>query len=123
MKPKFILSGVGFLAIAAMLVACAGRPEKEWVELQIEDPGTGPTFSMTGTVHHLDLEGGLFVIRDDEGKQYQPLNLPQAFRVDGMPVEVEARRRTDVMTTGMAGATIELVRIRGRSSDAEPSDS
>jgi hypothetical protein len=66
-------------------------------------------------VHYLDLEGGLFVIRDAQGVQYNPTNLPETFRRDGMLVEAEAQRRDDMASIGMVGSIVELLRIRLRS--------
>jgi len=98
-----------------ILPSCASTAGNGWVELKPPQPaGSGPTFYITGTVHHLDLEGGLFVIRDTEGRQYNPLNLPDAFRVDGMALEADARRRDDMASIGMVGPLVELLRIRSR---------
>lgn len=72
---------------------------------------------LSGTVHHLDLEGGVYVIRTADGTQYRPIELPEEFRVDGLAVEVNARRRDDVMTVDMAGQAIELLDIRKRAGD------
>jgi hypothetical protein len=72
---------------------------------------------LTGTVHRLDLEGGVYVIRTEDGTQYRPIELPEEFRVDGLPVEAEARRRDDVMTVDMSGTTVELLDIRKRTAD------
>lgn len=80
-----------------------------WVELASE--ADGPTIRITGTVQHQEVEGGVWVIRTDEGK-YQPMNLPPAFQVDGMAVEAEAVRRTDMVSIGMVGPLVELLRIR-----------
>ena len=105
------------LTPAAVLVlsSCASTAGTGWVALDPPKPtGSGPTFHLTGTVHHMDLEGGLFVIRDAQGTQYSPLNLPDAFRVDGMAVEAEARRRDDMASIGMVGPLVELLRIRSR---------
>jgi hypothetical protein len=43
-----------------------------------------------------------------------PLNLPADFRVDGLAVEADTRRRDDVATIGLAGPVLELLRIRRR---------
>ena len=101
------------IAVAILLLAsCKGVAGKHWIELRPEGPGSGPTFRITGVVRHLELEGGLVVIRDAEGTQYNPLNLPQAFRLDGMLVEADARRSDNVASIGMAGPVVELLRIR-----------
>jgi len=84
--------------------------------------GTVPTpaeaiIRLTGTVHHLDLEGGVYVIRTEDGTQYRPIELPEEFRVDGLPVEAEATRRDDIMTVDMVGTAVELLDIRKRAAD------
>lgn len=99
---------------ALVLSSCASTGSNGWVELKPEPAGSGPTIHITGTVHHLDLEGGLFVIRDAEGTQYNPINLPEAFRVDGMAVEADARRRDNMASIGMVGPLVELLRVRSR---------
>jgi len=98
--------------VAFILAACASSGSNGWVELEPDTPGSGPTFHLEGTVHHLEIEGGLFVIRDAEGTQYNPANLPDEFRGDGMAVEADARRRDDMASIGMVGPIIELLRIR-----------
>jgi hypothetical protein len=72
----------------------------------------GPVLHLSGTVRHLDIEGGVYVISDAAGVNYSPMELPPEFRVDGRQVQVEARRRNDVMSTSMAGPIIEILRVR-----------
>jgi hypothetical protein len=67
---------------------------------------------IVGTVHHLDLEGGVYVIRTAAGTQYRPIELPEEFRVEGLAVEADAKLRDDVLTVDMAGQSIELLDIR-----------
>lgn len=94
-----------------------------WTEPPSADSSTASTLRIAGTVHHLDLEGGLFVIRDAGGTQYNPLNLPDAYQIDGVAVDVEARRRDDTASIGMVGPMIEILRIRKRAGIAtEPAD-
>lgn len=77
--------------------------------------GAPPTITgLTGTVRHLDVEGGVWVIRDEAGTQFTPAALPEAFRVDGLAVELDARRRDDMVSTSMTGPLVEIVRIRRR---------
>lgn len=104
-----------FLPLAALVLSsCASTGSNGWVELEPRAAGSGATFHITGTVHHSDLEGGVFVIRNAEGTQYSPLNLPDAFRMDGLAVEADARRRDDMASIGMVGPLVELLRIRSR---------
>jgi hypothetical protein len=103
------------LAATLMMVSCAGGGKFNWVELKPPAAGSGPIIQIKGTVHHLDLEGGLYVIRDAEGTTFNPANLPEAFRVDGMAIEADAQRREDLVSIGMVGPIVDLVRIRERS--------
>jgi len=98
-----------------------------WTEPPAAGTSATSELRIAGTVHHLALEGGLFVIRDAGGTQYNPLNLPAAYQVDGLAVDVEARRRDDTASIGMVGPMIEILRIRKRAGaavaarrDAEP---
>ena len=102
------------LVAALILPSCASVGKNGWVELTPQPKGSGPVIHVTGTVHHLALEGGLFVIRDAASTQYNSINLPEAFRVEGMAVEAEARRRDIVASIGMVGPIVELLRIRKR---------
>jgi len=76
-------------------------------------PSTVPadSFEIVGTVVHRDLEGGFYAIDGDNGRRYDPINLPQSFRKNGLRVKVTARRRTDVMSLHMYGSIIEVVNI------------
>ncbi len=101
-----------FIAVIA-ISSCANNHEGGWVELNPEAT-SGETVHVTGTVHRLELEGGVFVIRDAGGAQYNPINLPESFRREGMAVEVVGRHRGDMASIGMVGIVIEIVRIRER---------
>ncbi|WP_445401850.1 META domain-containing protein [Zobellella sp. An-6] len=96
------------LPLALLLSACSSPGQGGWQRLA---PGE-PDLRFSGLVHYLELEGGLFLIRDAGGTNYNPVNLPDAFRRDGLAVEVEARRRDDLLSIGMVGPMVELVRIR-----------
>jgi heat shock protein HslJ len=116
-----------------LVAACAGRgtgdgseagPDQSagegWVEVKHEAEGPGEDITLRGTVRHLDLEGGVWVIEDAGGARYTPMNLPDAFQQDGMAVEAEGRRRDDVMSVSMVGPMVELRRIRERAGASAP---
>lgn len=105
-------------AMALMLASCASAGTGPWVEVTPEAAAPGTLLPIMGTVQHLDLEGGVYVIRDAEGRTFHPTNLPAAFRVDGLAVEAVARPREDQMSIGMVGQLVELVRIRKRQDQA-----
>ena len=103
--------------LTLLVAACASSGSSGWIELKTES-GAGPTLKLAGTVHRLDVEGGVWVIRDAQGTNYQPTNLPDAFRTEGMSVETEARRRDNLVSIGMVGTLIDVVRIRQRTGAA-----
>ena len=76
-------------------------------------PPTVPadSFEIVGTVVHKAIEGGFYAIDGDNGRKYDPINLPKSFRRDGLRVRVTARRRRDAMSLHMYGAIIEIVNI------------
>lgn len=114
---------VSMLPATLALAACAGASAGgggagRWTELEPESGNNGEVIELAGTVHRLDIEGGVFVIENAEGTRFNPTNLPDAFKVEGKAVEAEARRREDVMSLGMVGPIVELLRIREREGSA-----
>jgi hypothetical protein len=105
---------------ALLMVACASGGSSAWVELKT-DATAGPTIELAGTVHYQDIEGGVWVIRDAKGTSYQPTNLPDRFRREGMAVEAVGRLRDDLVSVGMAGSLVELSRIRESAGQHEDS--
>ena len=80
-------------------------------------PGEREPIRIVGTVRHLAVEGGVYVIRTADGTQYRPVDLPSNFRVEGLEVEVRALRHDDVLTKDMAGQTIEILEIGRRAAE------
>lgn len=68
-------------------------------------------FEIQGTVVYKNIEGGFFAIDGDDGGKYNPINLSESFRKDGLKVKLTARPRTDAMSIHMYGAIIEVVEI------------
>ena len=101
--------------LTVFLAACAGggagRESNPWEDLG-RGKESGPVFHLGGTVRHVELEGGLFVIDAADGTRYVPTNLPPDYQIDGLPLEAEARRRDDMASIAMVAPLIELVRIR-----------
>ena len=105
---------VALMSAALMLGSCASTEKTAWVELRAEHMATKPMVQITGTVFRSDLKGGLYLIRNAEGTNYNPTNLPDAFWVDGLAIEATAQRRDDLVSIGMVGSLVDLVRIRVR---------
>jgi len=100
------------LTFLAGLAACGPSPVP-WTAVTPER-ASHPSFRLVGSVSHLDLEGGVYVLRGDDSVTYAPTNLPAGFRYPGTRVEAYARRADSVMGIHQVGHPIELVRIRQR---------
>ena len=81
--------------------------------LSTESPTMPPddTFEIIGTVAYKNIEGGFYAIDGDDGSRYNPINLPETFRKDGLKVKVTARLKKDAMSFRMYGAIIEVANI------------
>lgn len=67
--------------------------------------------SDSGTIVWRTVEGGFYVIETDGGKTYDPINLPAEYRAKGLRVRFEAKVRSDLMSTHMAGTLVEITSI------------
>ena len=72
------------------------------------------TFEITGTVAYKNIEGGFFAIDAEDGRKYDPINLPEQFRKNGLEVKVTARIKPDAVSFHMYGSIIEVVNITAR---------
>ena len=109
---KLLHHAVRVFAAVLLFTSCAHNAP-QWTELTPE--GTcAPQFHLTGTVTRLDIEGGLWVIRAQDGAKYNVINLPTEFQVEGAEIEADARRREHVLPNELAGPQIDLLRIRKR---------
>jgi hypothetical protein len=104
---------VRVMAAVLFLAACHKATQGPWVELNPAGQG-GPTFHLTGTVSRLEVEGGLWLIKAADGEQYNIINLPKEFQVEGTPIEADARRREHVVSNSAVGKSVDLLRIRKR---------
>ena len=73
------------------------------------DEMTGPV-NFSGTVVHIDLEGGFYGIRNDTGENLNPLNMPPDFYVDGLRV-IGSYRASEGFDIHQWGTRIELIAI------------
>lgn len=63
-----------------------------------------------GTVKYLSFEGGFYGVVGDDGKNYDPINMPQEFKVDGLRVQFTANL-TDYLSFHMWGYVTKLFSI------------
>jgi hypothetical protein len=104
-----------FPALMGLLAATACAPAEGpdgWTELT-STSNSAAVIRVVGTVRHLDVEGGQYVIVDPvKETRYNPTNLPGRFQVDGTAVEADAVRREGEVSIGMVGPVVDLIRIR-----------
>lgn len=99
-----VLSLLTCLLLTGCACGAAGNPQAaEEGERLLQFPGT---------VVFVPLEGGFYGIIAGDGSRYDPAVLPEAFRQDGLPVQVTARRLEGSVGFHMWGAKIEIVDIR-----------
>ena len=81
--------------------------------LSNESPTMPPsnTLQISGTVVYKDLEGGFYAIDAGDGGKYDPINLPESFRKDGLKVKIKARLKPDAMSSHMYGTIIDILSI------------
>jgi len=77
----------------------------------VEEPAPGRGMLFEGTVVWVDLEGGFFGIQGDDGDQYDPVDLPSEFAVDGLRVIVAALVLPDAVSFHMWGELIVIENI------------
>jgi len=62
---------------------------------------------LIGTLHHSDLEGGVWVLAAEDGRQYHLDGLPQALHREGVRLEVQGQESAQ-MSLGMMGAVFQV---------------
>jgi hypothetical protein len=102
------------IALVTMALAGCGRSSEEWVVPTPAAEAGGTELHIVGTIRRVELEGGFFAIRGEDGVTYDPTNLPAQFQKDGIQIEADARRRDDRAGIHMTGPIVDLVRIRLR---------
>jgi len=93
---KYAIFGI---SIVLCIIACAPRAGNE-------TPG-----KMTGTITFIEVEGGFYGIITDDGARYDPINLPDDFKKDGLRIRFNAQERKDQASFHMWGILIELTKI------------
>jgi hypothetical protein len=68
-------------------------------------------FQVVGTIRYVEIERGVYLIVAADSTRYQPLDLPEAFRKDGLRIRATLRREPDVMTVGQAGEPVSVIRV------------
>jgi len=74
-------------------------------------PGDPTLITGSGTVRHLDFEGGFYGIVADDSSRYDPGDLDPRFRHDGMRVRFDLRKVEGAMSIRQWGTIVTVVRI------------
>lgn len=74
-------------------------------------PQADHTFHLTGQVTSSNIEGGFYGIIGDDGKKYQPTNLPRKFKKDGLIIQFDAKVKANIMSTFQWGTIVELSNV------------
>ncbi|MGE5926470.1 MAG: hypothetical protein ACM357_03880 [Gemmatimonadota bacterium] len=122
------------LLACLLLAACTGAPDPEAPGAATPDRASGDSAPLTpsdsaaadsvitlsGVVRHFDLEGGFFAIRGDDGVTYDPSNLAEDFRRDGLRVRARVRLRPDMGGIHMVGPIVDIIEIERDSAVPDP---
>jgi len=92
MNTKKILILIGLLPL--LLAAC---PEEKTM--------------LPGTVRYISVEGGFYGIVGDDGKRYDPVNLPDPFRENNLRVRFRGKVVKDRISFHMWGELFEIEKI------------
>lgn len=65
----------------------------------------------TGTIKFLNFEGGFYGIVGDAGEHYDPINLGEDFRVDGLRVHFKVRIEEGMVSFHMWGIIVSIISI------------
>lgn len=65
----------------------------------------------TGKITRVQIEGGFWGILGDDGTKYDPINLQEEYKKDGLPVRFEVKIREDLASFHMWGQIVEIVKI------------
>lgn len=93
------LARAGAVALAVVLLAGS---------CQLIDSGN--PLSEAGVVEFLEIEGGCWVLQTEQDT-YEPLNLPEDLREDGLQVRFQAEVLQNVATICQVGPVIEIQEI------------
>lgn len=65
-----------------------------------------------GTIRYIDLEAGFWGITAGDGRNFDPLNLPEEYKKDGLKVVVKLQPKDELAGLHMWGQIVEIKEIR-----------
>jgi hypothetical protein len=94
---------LSFLILLSLL-ACKGDESTSGAEKE-------EVITMTGVVKYVNVEGGCWKIVGDDGNDFEPSNLPKAFMINDLPVDLEIMWQADFASVCQVGIPIVIVSI------------
>ena len=73
--------------------------------------GEGDIVEGTGTVQYIEVEGGFYGIVADDGRQFDPRDLDESYKEDGLRVHFRLREVEDVVSIRMWGRIVDIISI------------
>ncbi len=102
------------LMLLAAAGGCRGTPQEGGAATPANAEQGRPAASrqITGTVKHLDLEGGFYGIITDDGQKLDPVNLPDAFLQDGLRIKARIETLKGQVSVHMWGTLVRIIDIQ-----------
>jgi len=77
-------------------------------------PSDPQHFTLDATVRFVDIEGGCWALVANDATRYEPVGLPNEFKVDGLRVQATLRQRPDMASICMIAPLAEVLSISRR---------
>ena len=85
---------------------------KDYLEANpIPEPKPDLTSTITGTIRYVAIEGGFFGIIADNGRRYDPVNLPPEYAKDGLRVAFQVVESRGTVGIHMWGTIVKIIKI------------
>ncbi|MEK9501961.1 hypothetical protein [Gaopeijia maritima] len=110
--PARVLLVSVLLAVSACDPSEGGAGGDPWTTLDGWTAHGDEAVRIAGLVDEVSVEGGIWVIRSPNGEEWAPIELPEPFRIEGAGVVADVRPRPDLLSIGMRGTLVEVLRIR-----------
>ena len=94
--------------VTGALGACAAGRSSTQQALPADEP-----LSLSGTVHYIKVEGGCWVIDTPRGR-FQPVELPERYRIEGLRVQVTLKAAPEVMSICQVAPLAHVESVRER---------
>ncbi len=96
---KYYLLLIALLAVSPSFADDANTEDLKSIELLL-------------TVKYVEVENGFYGFETVEGQKFLPINLPDSFKQDGLPVRILAERLPNMLGIQMWGEYIRILRIQ-----------